>query len=426
VILAAGEGSRLHPFTMSRPKHLIPIGGKPLLEHVLLSIKQAGLEEVLIVVHHMSERLKSYFGDGSRLGLKLEYAYQSEIKGTADAACFAKTFVDEEFLLIYGDLYIAYNTIENVIGAHKVSENAVTMSVVQVDNPEQYGIVELDGTKVISIIEKPDSERIKSNLANAGIYIFKSDLFETLEQTPISPRGEKEITDSIRIIIKDTNDVGAVQLSTKEWIDVGRPWDILDANGLNLLLLDKSKIDGHVEDNVHLLGSVVIGRKTRIRSGAYIEGPVFIDEECDIGPNCYLRPNTSVGKRVRIGNSCEIKNSVIMEGTAIGHLSYIGDSVIGETCNLGSGTIAANYRFDGETICMRLKNKIVDSRKNKLGVFMGDGVRTGINTSIMPGVKIGPRSWIGPNIVLDRDISSDAILFLEQTIIERKPEKNQK
>ena len=305
MILAAGEGLRLNPLTLSRPKHLIPIGGKPLLEHILLSIKEAGFKEALIVVHHMAERLKSYFGDGSKVGLKLDYVYQTEIKGTADAIYAAKSYVDDEFLLIYGDLYITPKTIETVIKGHEKNRSAVTISVVPVDCPEQYGIVDLEGSHAISIIEKPKSERTKSNMANAGIYIFQPNIFEILEQTPTSPRGEKEITDSLRMIIRDKNSIAAVQISSEEWIDVGRPWNILDANRQSLTLFNKSKIDGQVEDNVHLLGPVVIGKKTRIRSGVYIEGPVFIDEECDIGPNCYLRPNTSIGKRVRIGNSCE-------------------------------------------------------------------------------------------------------------------------
>jgi len=142
----------------------------------------------------------------------------------------------------------------------------------------------------------------------------------------------------------------------------------------------------------------------------------------DIGPNCFIRPYTSIGKGVRVGNACEIKNSILMDKTRIGHLSYVGDSVIGEDCNLGAGTITANYRFDGKTIKMNVKGKIFDSERTKLGIIIGDHVKTGINALFMPGVKIGSNSWIGPNVVINEDVPPQKFFFLKQKI-EEEPNK---
>jgi bifunctional UDP-N-acetylglucosamine pyrophosphorylase/glucosamine-1-phosphate N-acetyltransferase len=168
---------------------------------------------------------------------------------------------------------------------------------------------------------------------------------------------------------------------------------------------------------------VTVAESARIRSGAYIEGPALIDEGSDIGPNCYIRPFTSIGKNARIGNACEIKNSILMDGTHVGHLSYVGDSIIGEKCNLGAGTITANYRLDGRTVKMMVKDKTVDTERTKLGIVLGDNVKSGINALFMPGVKVGVNSWVGPNVVVERDLASNTVVLLKQTVEKRELKK---
>jgi bifunctional UDP-N-acetylglucosamine pyrophosphorylase/glucosamine-1-phosphate N-acetyltransferase len=176
----------------------------------------------------------------------------------------------------------------------------------------------------------------------------------------------------------------------------------------------KHKAVGEIEDGAHILGPVTIAETARIRSGAYIEGPTLIDEGSDIGPNCYIRPCTSIGKKVRIGNAVEVKNSIVMDGTHIGHLSYVGDSILGERCNLGAGTITANYRLDSGTVKMMIKDKLVDSGRRKLGAILGDEVKTGINALTMPGIKIGVNSQIGPNYIAYRDMTANTTALLSQ------------
>jgi len=414
VVLAAGEGIRLRPLTLTRPKHLIPVAGKPLLEHLLTSLKAAGIDEALIVVHYMADKIQQFFGNGAHLGMKLEYVVQKQIGGTADAAGMAENYAKEDFLLVYGDLYIATKIIKHILSSYEKEKPTVAMAVVPVKNPEQYGIVELDGSHVTGIIEKPQPKEAPTNLANAGIYIFQPAIFEKIRQTSKSSRGEWEITDSLRFLIQEERkSVLAVQVSSEEWLDVGRPWDLFEANQRALNQVEPI-VEGEIENGAHLIGAVTVGKQARIRSGAYIQGPAFIDEHSDIGPNCFIRPYTSIGKNVRIGNACEIKNSIIMDKTHIGHLSYVGDSIIGEECNLGAGTITANYRFDAGTIKMTVKDEVVDTERTKLGVIFGDRVKTGINTSFMPGVKVGNDSWIGPNVMAYRDVSPNTVLLLKQ------------
>ena len=177
----------------------------------------------------------------------------------------------------------------------------------------------------------------------------------------------------------------------------------------------KHEVYGNVEDGAHLVGPVTVAETARVRSGAYIEGPTFIDEGSDVGPNCFIRACTSIGKNVRVGNACEVKNSIIMDHTHVGHLSYLGDSILCERCNLGAGTILANYRFDSGAVKMAVKEKIVDTGRRKLGAIMGDDVKTGVNSVLMPGVKIGANSWVGANFMVERDLPPNTVAFLKQS-----------
>ena len=413
VVLAAGRGVRLKPFTLTRPKHMLPIGGTPLLGWMLRGLREAGVDQVLVVTHYMEERIRTHFGDGSELGLRISYARQEEMRGTADAFGMAEAFAGgDEFIGVYGDLYLSPGGLEAVVRAHR--EGETTMAVVPVENPSRYGVVELDGDMVTGIVEKPAVGEEPSRFANAGIYAFTPEVFRWIGETGPSERGEYEVTDSIRMMIETGAPVRAVTLPSDAWLDVGLPWSLLEANRRALATLEPS-VEGEVEEGAHISGPVRVGRGARIRSGAYIEGPVIIGEGSDIGPNCYIRPATSIGAGVRIGNSCEVKNSVIMDGTHIAHLSYVGDSVIGEDCNFGAGTITANLRFDKKTIRVNVEGSPIDSGRRKLGALIGDDVQTGITVNLMPGIKIGPGAWIAPGVTAYDDVPAGAFLSAPRT-----------
>ena len=414
VLLAAGAGERLMPITASRPKPLIKISGKPILQFSLESAKNAGIDEVIIVTHYMSDAISSYFSDGKSLGLKITYLNQDRLSGTGNAAEVAEPNVDGDFVLIYGDLLFGQDAVKNVLQKFRNGSTAAVMAVVCVDRPENYGMVKQDSEgKVIRIVEKPSIGKVPSNLANAGIYAFSKEVFEEIRRTKASIRGEWELTDAITLLVKKGKTVCTVELNKADWFDVGRPWDLLDANVWALRHMEH-RVLGKVEQGAHLIGPVTVAESARVRSGAYIEGPTFIDEEADVGPNCYIRSGTSLGKRVRVGNAVEIKNSLIMDGTHVGHLSYVGDSVIGEKCNLGAGTIVANLRFDDANIEMMIKHKAVDTGRRKLGVIMGDKVKTGIKSMFMPGIKVGGNAWVGANLIVEQDLPADSVALLRQ------------
>ncbi|MEM2701732.1 MAG: sugar phosphate nucleotidyltransferase [Candidatus Bathyarchaeia archaeon] len=416
VVLAAGEGHRLRPLTFTRPKHMIPVGGKPILEHLIDALKLAEIEEILIVVNYKAEVIQEYFGNGSEHGVKIKYVPQSRVFGTADAISVVEKYVDEDFLVVNGDLLVSASSIKSVIEAHEKMRAFATLAAVYVDRPEQYGVLEVDRGRLVDILEKPSLGETLSGLVNAGIYMFSTGIFDFIKRTEPSQRGELEITDSIRLIAKEGKMISVTEISRDTWLDIGRPWDLLDAN-VHVLKSIKPNILGKVEEGAHIKGSVFVGNNAIIRAGSYIEGPAYIGDESDIGPNCYIRPYTSIGKKVRVGNACEVKNSILMDNVHVGHLSYVGDSVIGEGCNLGAGFISANLRFDKKTVKMKVKGEKIDTGRMKMGVIMGDNVMTGVGALFMPGVTVGCNSWIGPNIVVYEDIPPNTILSLKQQIV---------
>ncbi|MCW3984669.1 MAG: sugar phosphate nucleotidyltransferase [Candidatus Bathyarchaeota archaeon] len=415
VLLAAGAGERLQPLTSTRPKHLLKVGGKPILQFCLEAVKKAGITEAIVVTHYMGEAIQSYFGDGAELGLKITYVKQPKILGTGNAASVAEPYLDGDFVLVYGDLLFGQDAVKDVLSKFKKGKTAAVMGVVAVDRPENYGIIEQTPQKHVKrIIEKPAAEKAPSNLANAGVYAFSKEVFDKIRQTKASIRGEWELTDAITMLAEEGKTVVAAELSRQDWFDVGRPWDLLDAN-LWALKRMEHKVLGKVEEGAHLIGPVSVAESARIRSGAYIEGPAFIDEEADVGPNCYIRSGTSLGKKTRVGNGCEVKNSILMDGTHVGHLSYVGDSILGEKCNLGAGTIMANLRFDDAPVKMLVKGKVVDTGRRKLGAILGDNVKTGIKALFMPGVKVGANTWVGANFMVERDLPADSVVLLKQS-----------
>ncbi len=400
VILAAGQGTRLKPLTSTKPKPMLPVAGRPILEWDLEALSENNFKKAYIIVGYKKERIIDYFGDEYN-GLKIEYIHQKEQLGTAHAISQVKEQMDSDFLVMNGDLIISSDLIKNLIIKHKKEGPDASMCLVQVKNPSNFGVVSLKENTITDIVEKPESP--KSNLANAGIYIFNKRIFEVIEGLEKSSRHEYEITDAIKSMI-DSGSVCGFE-GDGRWIDVGRPQDLLDANEI-VLEGEKLKKDkkANIEPYVTIKGDVHIGKGTLIRSGTYIEGPCFIGENCTIGPNAYLRAHATILDNARIGNAVEIKNSIVMSDTNICHLSYVGDSIIGENCNFGAGTIIANLRVDNDEVRIEIKDKLTKSGRRKFGCIMGDNVKTGINVSILPGRAIYPGAYVEAGCVVRNTI----------------------
>jgi len=420
IVLAAGRGERLRPITLTRPKVMVELAGRPLLGYTLEALRAVGIKRAILVVNYMEEAIRAWLGDGKSLGLEVSYVRQPKLAGTADAISTAVEEVgDEEALVIYGDLLITEEALRAVVEEHSRHRPEATVAGVEVEEPSQFGMLKVEDGWLREIVEKPVGWE-GPPLANAGIYVLTPEALARMREGKPSPRGELEATTALQGMANEGDTVRVAEIRPEDWLDVGRPWDVLEANARALARMEP-RVLGDVELGATLNGPVFVAEGARIRSGAYVEGPAYIGPGADIGPNCYIRPSTSIGRGARIGNACEIKNSLIMEGTHIGHLSYVGDSIIGAYCNLGAGTITANLRFDKANVRMVVKGERLDTGRRKLGVIMGDHVQTGVGVLTMPGVRIWPRCWIGPNIVVEKDITEEGrFILLKQDLLEKE------
>lgn len=397
IILAAGEGSRMRPLTYTRPKVMLPIANKPILEHLIIEAREAGITDFILVVGYHDEQVRSYFEDGSRWSVHIAYTNQRRQLGTADAVRRVEGMIDGNFLLMNGDIIVDRKDIAALVSARQT-----TISVIKVKDPAGLGMIELKQDRVIKIHEKVANP--PTDLANTGLYLFTPGIFSAIAKTPTSPRGEYEITTSLQIMIDEGQNVSCYQIS--RWFDLSYPWHLLSANEI-LLSGMIAENAGTIEKNVVLNGNISIGARSRLRSGVYIEGPVTIGEDCEIGPNCYIRPHTSIGDHCHVGASVEIKNSIIMKGAKVPHLNYVGDSIIGEGCNLGAGTKIANLRFDEKEVVIG-ENR---TGRRKFGAVLGDQVKTGINVSINTGTMIGNNTFVGPGAVVSGIINPESKVF---------------
>lgn len=389
VILAAGKGERLEPITHTRPKPLVPILGSTLLDRLISQVKRYASDIYLVVDD--PNPFKGFRG--------VKLLIQGEERGSGAALKSASRGMggDGEILVVYGDLFFTDEALSSLTQVS--SENAIV--AVRVQDPKDYGTVLKDSEgNLMRIREKAQEQNF--NLINAGIYKFSSDIFSYVEKITISPRGEYELTDALNLMAAERK-VKVVEFEGP-WIDVGKPWNLLEANKL-ALEMESSKVNGLIEEGVKVRGKVMIEEGAEVKAGTYIEGPVYIGKNSSIGPSSYLRPYTVISKDCRIGFSVEVKESLIMEGTKIPHLSYVGDSVVSEEVNLGAGTTVANLRFDEKEVSMKIKGVRVGSGRKKFGAVIGGHVKTGVNVSILPGIKIGAFARIYPGTVVSRDVN---------------------
>lgn len=395
IILAAGRSTRTYPLTVTKPKPLLKIANKTILEHNLEQLALVKeINEVIIIIGYQKEQIIDVIANKykNRFGrLKLRYFEQKEQLGTGHALMQVKDILHDKFIVMNGDDLFSGKDISAAI-KHKYAVLGV-----KVKEPSRFGIIISEKNKIKDIIEKPVS--FIGNLANTGLYVFDKKIFDF--KLKKSSRGEYEIIDFVKHLVNTV--VVNFEVVSDYWLSIGYPWDMIEANEFFVNRITKTKLDGEKENNVTIKGNVMVGKGTRLLSGTYIEGNVVIGENCKIGPNCYLRSATSIGNNCHIGQAVEIKNSIIGENSKIPHLSYIGDSVIGENINLGAGTITANLRHDNANIKSLVKDELVDSGRRKLGVIIADNVHTGIHTTLYPGRKLWPNTSTLPGEIVKKD-----------------------
>ncbi len=370
VILAAGEGQRLRPFTVNRPKVMLAIAGKPVLQYVIEALAKNGIRNIVIVTGYRKEQIFDYFGAGERFGVEIVYIMQDNQLGTAHALAQVKSVVDDEFLVLQGDNLIEAGTISQFI---KIKPDA--MMVKEVDNPARYGVVTVEGESLTEIIEKP--EKPLSNVINTGIYSFNKEIFEYIE-------NELDIPEVINNMISEGHRIN-VQKTDGTWLDIVYPWDILALNSAVIPQIPLN-LGGTVEAGVYVKGTVSIGKETIIRSNSYIVGPVVIGENCVIGPNVCIMPATSIGDNVSIAPFSQIENSVINKDVNIGAGSIIQNSVIDEGCVFGGNFTACSGEAE-----VRIGNEY---HSVNLGAMLGTNCKLGNNVVAKPGVILGNYSKV--------------------------------
>jgi len=395
ILLAAGEGKRMRPLTAHRPKVMLPLANRPMLEHLIVAARDAGIREFILVVGYGEREVREYFSDGSAWGVSIRYSLQKHQFGTADALNATRDFVSGTFLVMNGDMMVPVDDIRSMI-----RKSAPCMGVYHTDHPERYGVVALEGDLVSDLVEKSPSPR--STLINAGLYLFTDEIFGVLDKISLSSRGEYELTDALAEYIQEKC-LTAYTLS--EWLDVGSPWDLLEANA-RLMGRMISRTEGTIEKGVVVSGPLSVGKGTVIKSGTYIEGPCIIGENARIGPHAYIRGSTTIGDDCHIGHATEIKNSLIMHGTKIPHFNYVGDSIVGSDCNFGAGTKIANLRHDHGPVKACGKN----TGREKFGAVIGDNVRFGINCSVNTGAVIGSGAQFAPHTFIEGCMNKDTII----------------
>jgi UDP-N-acetylglucosamine diphosphorylase / glucose-1-phosphate thymidylyltransferase / UDP-N-acetylgalactosamine diphosphorylase / glucosamine-1-phosphate N-acetyltransferase / galactosamine-1-phosphate N-acetyltransferase len=389
VILAAGEGSRLKPFTSMRPKVMIPVGNRPILEYVIKALQESGIIDIVMVVGYKREKIMDYFGDGHKWGVNIVYMEQFQQLGTAHALRQVSHAINDRFLVVNGDTIIDASAIKEIIRA----SGDAAMLTVTVDKSQPYGVVMSQNNLVKAILEKPRGEEI-SKVVNAGVYSFSPAIFRYLESMEISERGEYEITDSIRQMLSENYSIKSVHTNAL-WMDALNLWNLLDMNAATLSRR-KAEVKGTLEEDVHLVGSVSLGENSVVRSGSYIVGPVDIGDNCDIGPNAVILPSTSVGSNCTVEPFTRISNSILMNNVKVSAFSNVSSSVIGEGVTLGSGFIA-----EAGEARMDVDDQLV---KVNMGSAIGDNTVIGGRVIVKPGKTVGVRCRIGSGAIVQESI----------------------
>jgi glucose-1-phosphate thymidylyltransferase len=342
LILAAGKGTRLRPLTNTVPKHLLPVGNKPILFHVLDYIKEAGIEDIGIVVSPDSGYyIKDAIGTGSHWGGKITFIVQPEPLGLAHAVKVAQGFLEESpFLMLLGD-NLMQEGVKDFLDEFHASNSDASILLKEVPDPTAFGVAELDSSgRVVHMVEKPEKPR--SNLAIIGVYLFTAEIHKAIAQTKPSWRGELEITDAIQKLLEMGKEIRS-HLLRGWWLDIADNDGLIEANRVVLDAFSKRDIKGEVDTQSRIVGEVQIGEGTKLEN-SLIQGPVFIAENCRV-KNSVIKPFTNIRAGTTVEDS-SLEHSVILENCDISKIKHLTDSVIGKNTILaGQGKSPKKVRL---------------------------------------------------------------------------------
>ncbi|NHN40969.1 NTP transferase domain-containing protein [Halorubellus sp. JP-L1] len=358
VVLAAGEGRRLEPLTNRRPKPMLSIAGKPLLEYVLEAIAEAGIDDVVFVVGYARDRIQTHFGDGDDWGVDLSYVVQDKQLGTAHAISQAEDAVDDAFVVLNGDRILEPTCITGVCDALEY-EGSPVMAVTRSADPGAYGVVELDGDRVVALAEKP--HEASSELINAGVYGFEPSIFDAIRETDVDEAGERKITDTLLSYVEDGG-VRAVRYSGT-WQDVSHLWDVTRVT--------RSILDGGA------------GRRLGVENpDANVADATHVGAGTTVDVHATVRRGCSLGENVTVGANAVLSNAVVLADAHVADGAVVRDAVIAENATVGPNATVVGGESD----------VVVDGTAYEdvtLGAVVGDNARVGGGSTLQAGTVVG-------------------------------------
>ena len=341
VILHGGHGTRLRPLTHTGPKQLLPIANKPMSQYCVETLVNAGIIEIAFIIGGIcSKKVKEYYGDGEKFGVKFTYIQQDSPRGIAHAVSLCEDFVNnEKFVVFLGDNIIQRKINDYILDFEK-SDASAYLLLCEVSNPSQFGIAEIENNKIIKITEKPKNP--PTNLAVTGIYFLTPYIFEVIKKLKPSWRNELEIADALQILVEEERKI-IYGMITDFWKDTGTPNDIIEANKIILENMPES-FQGKKEEDVIIEGKIIVDEGTNIKNGVKIIGPVIIGKNCIIEGNTVIGKNTSIGENSHL-RDCNISNSIIMSNCTIKGKLDIKNSIIASNSKIIKEKKESNKKF---------------------------------------------------------------------------------
>jgi len=393
VILAANRSNRLSPFIETRCKPMIRIAGQYILENTICFLKEAGINDIVLVVNHQQDLVRRYFGSGKILGVNLEYVVQDELQGIGQALGLCQSSLENKpFLLVYGDVMTDYNPFLSILQTYSEMDREVALIALP-ESSKEFGNVYLDHEMKISrLVEKPKANQ--ANYVFAGMFVLFPKIFSLLEE------HQNDISQCYGQMI-ETSGLQAC-LWEKGWIDMIHPWHILEANRMLMSSWETAEIDSTARllGQVHLEGSVRIGPNVTVESGTILKGPCYIGSNSYVGNNSLIRNYSAVGPDSIVGYGSELKNCVLFGNNDVGRLSFVGDSVLGENVKSGSGLTTVNHTVDYSRITCKSNSDSIETGLTKLGAFIGDNVSIGARHTLGPGTIVESGKIVTDNITL--------------------------
>lgn len=411
VILAAGESSRFWPLASTKHKSMYEIMGKPVLQYTIEALKSCGLGQLALITGPQDTAIQAYFGNGQALGVDIQFFVQHEPRGMGNAVLQAKDWLgDSSFIVVNADQANADDLLTPMLTAYQ-THGGMVLTAQETETPWNYGVLKIEGEQVTQIVEKPAQGSEPSNLMVIGLYLLPGDFLPILAAQPDT---HYNFETAIQAHIDQHNATRAVicPADTPE-ITLKFPWHLFRVNRyLMQRHLHGTFIhqDSTISPHAVISGDVYIGAGVRVFEHAVIKGPAYLSDNVIVGNNALVRDHSYVGKKSIVGFGTEIKNSLLFDNIET-HANYIGDSIVDSGCGFGAGTITANRRLDRSTILSRVKGERVDSKLTFFGTVIGQNVKTGIQSGIMPGIKIGSNCQIGANTMVTKDLPDSTLCY---------------